>query len=82
MPGTGQWIFEWRKEGKLKHPYFIRFRDESPMFLAGLYDEWSSEEDGEVLTTFTIITIDANAHVSETSRNMTVAYYREIPPMR
>ena len=63
VPASG--FFEWRKEGKQKQSYFIRFEDESPMLFAGLYDEWTSKEDGEVVTTFTIITTEVNTHIAE-----------------
>lgn len=46
--------FEWKEEEGGKHPYFIRFADSRPFFLAGLWDEWIGP-DGPV-PTFTILT--------------------------
>lgn len=58
IPASG--FFEWKKEGKVKQPYFIRFKSAKPMWFAGLYDEWTSTEDAEVVESFTIITTQAN----------------------
>lgn len=63
VPASG--FFEWRRIGKDKQPCFIHFSDRTPMFFAGLYDEWVSKEDGEMLTTYTIITTEANSKMAE-----------------
>jgi putative SOS response-associated peptidase YedK len=62
VPVTG--FFEWRKDGKLKIPFFINCgRDEDgdfiPMLLCGIYDNWTTPE-GDDLETFTIITTEAS----------------------
>lgn len=51
-------FYEWRTEGGLKQPYFIRRRDRAPMALAGLWDEWRGP-DGPI-PSCTIVTTDAN----------------------
>src|SRR5512134_1686480 len=52
-------FFEWKKEGRLKKPYYIRARSGKPFGFAGLYNYWTSPE-GEELCTTTIITTNAN----------------------
>lgn len=52
-------FFEWKREGRLKKPYYIRARSGKPFGFAGLYNYWTSPE-GEKLCTTTIITTDAN----------------------
>ncbi|MDE2945193.1 MAG: SOS response-associated peptidase [Gemmatimonadota bacterium] len=52
-------FYEWRQEGGLKRPYFVRRRDRRPMALAGLWDVWRGP-DGRI-PSCTIITTDANA---------------------
>jgi putative SOS response-associated peptidase YedK len=52
-------FFEWKKEGTLKKPYYIRLKSGKPFGFAGLYNVWTSPE-GEQITTSTIITTEAN----------------------
>ncbi len=52
-------FYEWRKDGKVKRPFYIRLKTEKPFGFAGLYDKWRSPE-GEEISTCTIITISAN----------------------
>lgn len=52
-------FFEWKKEGTLKKPFYIRLRSGKPFGFAGLYNVWTSPE-GEKITTSTIITTAAN----------------------
>jgi putative SOS response-associated peptidase YedK len=52
-------FYEWRKEGNVKKPYYIRLKSGKPFGFAGLYNVWRSPE-GEEITTSTIITTDAN----------------------
>ncbi|HLG29836.1 MAG TPA: SOS response-associated peptidase, partial [Candidatus Brocadiales bacterium] len=52
-------FYEWRKEGKVKKPVFIRLKSGRPFAFAGLYNKWISPEGNEV-TTSTIITTRAN----------------------
>ena len=60
VPSPG--FFEHHHEigGKRKIPYFIRVQH-SPIFsLAGIYTNWIDKETGEVITSFSIITTEAN----------------------
>ena len=52
-------FFEWKKEGSVKKPHYIRLKSGTPFGFAGLYNVWKSPE-GEQITTSTIITTDAN----------------------
>lgn len=58
IPVTG--FFEWRDVNKNKYPYFIHLKDEEVFSLGGVYDEWINEGTGEINTTFSIITTEAN----------------------
>jgi len=49
------------KKGKtIKKPFRILMKDEDLFSFAGLWDEWMDKSTGELLRTFTIITIEAN----------------------
>ncbi len=53
-------FYEWQTDGNKKIPYFIGLRDQVAFTLAGLYDQWTNRETGEIIDTFTIITTRAN----------------------
>src|SRR5207302_8142508 len=36
--------YEWKTEGKTKHPFYFRRRDDRPFAFAGLWDTWKSPE--------------------------------------
>lgn len=61
IPVTG--FFEWhtdeRNAGKQKYPFYLS-TDQPITSIAGLWDEWPDPETGEVLTTFSLLTTDAN----------------------
>ncbi|CAN6487172.1 unnamed protein product [Victoria cruziana] len=48
-------FYEWKKDGHMKQPYYIHFKDERPLVFAALYDSWTNGE-GEAISTFTILT--------------------------
>jgi putative SOS response-associated peptidase YedK len=58
-------FFEWQHVGKEKIPWYIYHSENEILSLAGLYDEWIEDSTGEVYNTFSIITTDANALMSE-----------------
>lgn len=58
IPVTG--FYEWRDVNKIKYPYFIHLKQEEIFSLGGIYDEWTNEETGEIKTTFSIVTTEAN----------------------
>jgi putative SOS response-associated peptidase YedK len=58
-------FFEWQHIGKEKIPWYIYRFDNEILSLAGLFDEWVENNTGEKLSTFTIITTDANEMMAE-----------------
>jgi len=53
-------FYEWQHRGKDKIPYFIYLKDQQPLAMAGIYDDWTDRETGEWLQSCTVITTDAN----------------------
>ncbi len=53
-------FYEWQHRGNEKIPYYIYLEGEAPMAMAGLYDDWTNRETGEVIQTCSIITTAAN----------------------
>lgn len=70
IPGSG--FYEWQGEGKAKQPLYIRRRDGTPLFLAGLWSTWTDPETGESLTSHTIITTHANNFMAPIHSRMPV----------
>ena len=54
-------FYEWQERGKEKIPHYIYLDDEPPIAMAGLYENWTDQETGEILRTCTIITTAANS---------------------
>jgi putative SOS response-associated peptidase YedK len=53
-------FYEWQTQEKLKIPYLIGLKDRHAFALAGLFDQWTNRETGEIEKTFTVITTRAN----------------------
>jgi putative SOS response-associated peptidase YedK len=56
-------FFEWQwndSKGKIKQPYLITYPQNQLFALAGLWNKWENLDNGELLSTFTIITTQAN----------------------
>ncbi|MCK8502779.1 MULTISPECIES: SOS response-associated peptidase [Myxococcus] len=53
--------FEWKQSTKPKTPFYFHRADGKPLALAGLWEEWTAQDTGEVLRTCTIITTGPNA---------------------
>lgn len=73
-------FYEWQHIGKEKIPYFIHIKNDIAMPMAGLYDEWTNTETGEIVGTFTIITTKANAlmeKIHNTKKRMPVIFSRD-----
>jgi putative SOS response-associated peptidase YedK len=62
LPVNG--FMEWRHEGKVKIPYFIRMRQHEIFTLGCIWEEWTEPETGECRTTFSILTTEANLLMS------------------
>lgn len=53
-------FYEWQTIGKEKFPYYIYLKDSQVFTYAGIFDQWTNHETGEILKTFSIITTHAN----------------------
>lgn len=53
--------YEWKQSTKPKTPFLFHREDGKPLALAGLWEEWTAPDTGEVLRTCTIITTGPNA---------------------
>jgi putative SOS response-associated peptidase YedK len=73
IPASG--FFEWKNEGKKKNPYYIRLLDDPLLSFAGLYDQWHNPE-GMTVSTYTIITCEANPLVAPLHDRMPVILSR------
>jgi putative SOS response-associated peptidase YedK len=58
-------FFEWQHAGAKKIPWYIYHADNEIISLAGLWDEWVQNTTGEILSTFSIVTTDANELMAE-----------------
>ncbi len=58
-------FFEWQHKGKGKIPWYIYPGNNEILSLAGLFDEWISSNTGEIVSTFTILTTEANSMMAE-----------------
>jgi putative SOS response-associated peptidase YedK len=68
-------FFEWQHVGNDKIPWYVYHAENEILTLAGLYDEWVSGSTGELISTFSIITTDANellAEIHNSARRMPV----------
>ena len=57
VPATG--FYEWKSTDEGKVPHYIHRKDNHYFSFAGLYDRWHSPE-GETISSFTILTTNAN----------------------
>ncbi len=58
-------FYEWQHTAKGKIPWYICSSDDEIISLAGLFSEWVRSATREVLSTFTVITTDANEMMAE-----------------
>lgn len=61
-------FYEWKwldEAGKKKQKYFIYNIDNTVLYFAGLYSDWTNKETGEVERTYTIVTTEADSFMSE-----------------
>lgn len=64
--------FEWHQGTKPKTPYLFRRKDGRPLAFAGLWEEWTAPDTGEVLRTCTLITTGPNALTAPIHNRMPV----------
>lgn len=72
VPASG-W-FEWKKEDGGKQPYYITLKEGEIVTFAGLWDHWEGEES---ITSFTIITTDANEDLKSVHNRMPVVLEKD-----
>jgi putative SOS response-associated peptidase YedK len=68
-------FFEWQHVGNEKIPWYIYHFENDILSIAGLYDEWTENNTGEIFSTFSIITSDANdlmAQIHNSAKRMPV----------
>lgn len=70
LPADG-W-YEWRREGKLKQPFYTAAPDGSSLAMAGLWSTWrdKSDPDAPVLVTCSVLTTEAVGQVAEVHDRM------------
>lgn len=70
IPASG--FYEWQPDSRHgKQPWLIRMADESPLWMAGLWESWRMP-DGSDLETFAILTTAANSLVAPIHDSMPV----------
>ena len=73
VPSTG--FFEWQSVHSKKYPYFINLKSCPTFSMAGLWDEWTDIDTGEIIKTFSILTTKANSlmeRIHNTKKRMPV----------
>ncbi|MCX7862352.1 MAG: SOS response-associated peptidase [Bacteroidales bacterium] len=58
-------FYEWHHYNDLKIPFFISAKNAQWLTLACIYDDWVDQQSGEIIPTFSIITIPANDLMSK-----------------
>lgn len=75
IPADG--FYEWQKTGSRKQPHFIYMADEKPFCFAGLWESWTDPQSEQPLSSFTILTTDANAQLRPIHHRMPVILLAE-----
>lgn len=74
-------FYEWQHVGNDKIPWYIYHVNNEILSLAGIYDQWIESNTGEVFTTFSIVTTEANdlmAAIHNSGKRMPVVLSREV----
>jgi putative SOS response-associated peptidase YedK len=58
-------FFEWQHISDKKIPWYIYHHNNEIISLAGLWDNWTRNDTGEVFSTFSIVTTEANEFMSK-----------------
>lgn len=76
IPAEG--FYEWKKiSSKEKQPYNIRLKSGIPFCFAGVWDQWTDKASGEIISTYSVITTQANEIVKEVHDRMPVILDRK-----
>jgi putative SOS response-associated peptidase YedK len=75
VPASG--FYEWKGEGRDKSPYDIHPEGQPYLACAGLYDVWITPR-GEELSTFTVITTEADPFMARLHHRMPVVLERDL----
>jgi len=71
IPATG--YYEWQTlDANNKQPFWIGRNDKEPFAMAGLYEDWTDTETGELIESCTIITREAYKEISHIHDRMPV----------
>ncbi|MEZ5988588.1 MAG: SOS response-associated peptidase [Planctomycetota bacterium] len=70
LPASG--FYEWAPGAGLKDPWYVRPRDGDLLALAGLWERWTSAEDGRVEVGCTVLTKDADGDLAAVHPRMPV----------
>ena len=71
------WFYDWVKlDENTKQPYAIAMKDDGMFAFAGLWEKWKDKATGQMLRTYTILTIDPNELMESIHNRMPVI----IPP--
>jgi putative SOS response-associated peptidase YedK len=68
-------FFEWQHVGSEKIPWYIYQSENEILSIAGIYDDWVEDNTGEVFSTFSIVTTEANdlmAQIHNSGKRMPV----------
>lgn len=60
-----QGFYEWQHTGNKKIPWYIYQSGNEILSLAGIYDNWTETSTGEIFSTFSIVTTEANEMMAE-----------------
>lgn len=65
-------FFEYHHHNDKKYPFFMKMKDGQPIYLAGIWNDWTNKETGEVHRTVSIVTTEANEimrHIHNNPKN-------------
>ena len=68
IPADG--FYEWKRTGKMKIPHRFTLADSSLFSFAGLWDAWVDKSTGEIIRSFTIVTVAPNELVGRVHDRM------------
>ena len=62
-------FYEYHHQKNKTYPFHVSMKDDSPMVLAGLWEEWVNKETGEIVKTFSIVTTGGSPLMSRIHNN-------------